>query len=254
MTEMTAYAPGTPSWVDIGVSDIGAAVAFYSGLFGWETEDLGEQAGHYTMCRLRGKRRRRDRPGHEPRSPHLDDLHHRRQRGRDRGGDHRCGRDGGRAADGRDGGRADGRGHGSDRRILLDLAGGRLHRCRDRQRAGHPLLERAEHPRRGHRARVLRAGLRPEGAAQSRVQRAQARGSRRRRVHGDARAGPGRGTDALARVLRGCGSRRVARPTARSLGASVVVEPMAAGDIGRFSVLSDPIGAVFAVIQLNDPA
>ncbi len=56
MTEMTAYAPGTPSWADIGVPDIGAAAcAFYSALFGWETEDLGEEAGHYTMCLLRGK-------------------------------------------------------------------------------------------------------------------------------------------------------------------------------------------------------
>lgn len=55
MTEITAYAPGTPSWVDIGVADIAAAATFYSGLFGWETEDMGEEAGHYTMCLLRGK-------------------------------------------------------------------------------------------------------------------------------------------------------------------------------------------------------
>lgn len=55
MTEMTAYPPGTPSWIDIGVSDIPAASAFYSALFGWDTDDLGEEAGHYTMCLLRGK-------------------------------------------------------------------------------------------------------------------------------------------------------------------------------------------------------
>ncbi len=55
MTEITAYAPGTPSWVDIGVPDIAAAASFYSGLFGWETQDMGEEAGHYTMCLLRGK-------------------------------------------------------------------------------------------------------------------------------------------------------------------------------------------------------
>ena len=55
MTEVTAHAPGTPSWVDIGVPDIGAAASFYTGLFGWETEDMGEEAGHYTMCKLRGK-------------------------------------------------------------------------------------------------------------------------------------------------------------------------------------------------------
>jgi predicted enzyme related to lactoylglutathione lyase len=55
MTETTAHAPGTPSWVDIGVPDIGAAAAFYTALFGWDTEDMGEEAGHYTMCTLRGK-------------------------------------------------------------------------------------------------------------------------------------------------------------------------------------------------------
>ncbi len=55
MPEITAHAPGTPSWVDIGVPDIGKAAAFYTGLFGWETEDMGEEAGHYTMCKLRGK-------------------------------------------------------------------------------------------------------------------------------------------------------------------------------------------------------
>jgi predicted enzyme related to lactoylglutathione lyase len=53
--EMTEYVPGTPSWVDLGTADIAAALAFYSGLFGWECEDQGEDAGHYTMCRLRGK-------------------------------------------------------------------------------------------------------------------------------------------------------------------------------------------------------
>jgi predicted enzyme related to lactoylglutathione lyase len=55
MAQVTAHAPGTPSWADIGVPDIAAAAAFYTALFGWETEDMGEEAGHYTMCTLRGK-------------------------------------------------------------------------------------------------------------------------------------------------------------------------------------------------------
>jgi predicted enzyme related to lactoylglutathione lyase len=55
MTDVTAHAPGTPSWVDIGVPDIAAAAKFYTALFGWETEDMGEEAGHYTMCKLRGR-------------------------------------------------------------------------------------------------------------------------------------------------------------------------------------------------------
>mgnify|MGYP001067420565 CR=1 FL=1 len=39
MTERTSYAPGTPSWVDLGTPDIDAAVAFYGGLFGWRIEE-----------------------------------------------------------------------------------------------------------------------------------------------------------------------------------------------------------------------
>lgn len=55
MPEVTAYAPGTPSWVDIGVPDIAAATVFYRSLFGWECVDQGEEAGHYTMCEIGGK-------------------------------------------------------------------------------------------------------------------------------------------------------------------------------------------------------
>ena len=40
---------------------------------------------------------------------------------------------------------------------------------------------------------------------------------------------------------------------AKSLGAMAMVEAMEAGDVGRFSVLGDPQGAVFAIIQLNEP-
>ena len=40
---------------------------------------------------------------------------------------------------------------------------------------------------------------------------------------------------------------------AKSLGANAMVEMMEAGDAGRFSVLGDPMGAVFAIIQLNQP-
>jgi predicted enzyme related to lactoylglutathione lyase len=40
---------------------------------------------------------------------------------------------------------------------------------------------------------------------------------------------------------------------AKSLGASSMVEGMEAGDAGRFTILSDPMGAVFAIIQLSNP-
>ncbi|MDQ1519056.1 MAG: uncharacterized protein QOI55_129 [Actinomycetota bacterium] len=55
MTEVKGYTHGTPCWVDLGASDVDAAGAFYRGLFGWETLDQGEEAGHYTMCALRGQ-------------------------------------------------------------------------------------------------------------------------------------------------------------------------------------------------------
>jgi predicted enzyme related to lactoylglutathione lyase len=54
MAEPREYAPGTPSWVDLGTPDLDAARAFYGSLFGWEIVDQGEEAGHYSMCMLRG--------------------------------------------------------------------------------------------------------------------------------------------------------------------------------------------------------
>lgn len=55
MPEFTSYAPGTPSWVDHGAKDIDASNSFYSSLFGWDAEDQGEEAGHYTILRKAGK-------------------------------------------------------------------------------------------------------------------------------------------------------------------------------------------------------
>ncbi len=53
--EMTSYKPGTPSWVDIGLPDMDAAIAFYGGLFGWDIEPGPPEAGGYAMCLLRGR-------------------------------------------------------------------------------------------------------------------------------------------------------------------------------------------------------
>ena len=55
MPEITEFKPGAPIWVDLGTSDVPAAVTFYTKLFGWEAQDLGPEAGGYTMFRLRGK-------------------------------------------------------------------------------------------------------------------------------------------------------------------------------------------------------
>jgi predicted enzyme related to lactoylglutathione lyase len=55
MPEMTKYAPGTPSWVDLGTPDPADASRFYSGLFGWSITDGPPEAGGYRMCMLDGK-------------------------------------------------------------------------------------------------------------------------------------------------------------------------------------------------------
>jgi predicted enzyme related to lactoylglutathione lyase len=49
------YAPGTPTWVDLGTPDLAGSTRFYTELFGWQAEDTGEQMGHYTMMRSDGK-------------------------------------------------------------------------------------------------------------------------------------------------------------------------------------------------------
>ncbi|MGE5827747.1 MAG: VOC family protein [Micromonosporaceae bacterium] len=51
----TTFAPGTPSWVDLGTTDLAAAGAFYAALFGWTVDDLGPDAGGYGFLRKDGK-------------------------------------------------------------------------------------------------------------------------------------------------------------------------------------------------------
>jgi uncharacterized protein len=57
MSERASYEPGTPSWTDLGTPDLDAAVEFYAALFGWEVGEAGdpEQTGGYRMAMLRGK-------------------------------------------------------------------------------------------------------------------------------------------------------------------------------------------------------
>lgn len=56
MPERSEYAPGTPSWVDIG-TDVEGAKTFYGSLFGWGTEDAGppEETGGYGFFTQDGK-------------------------------------------------------------------------------------------------------------------------------------------------------------------------------------------------------
>lgn len=56
MPEMTEYAPGTPSWIDVGSRNLEATTAFYGALFGWEFAAAPQpDAGGYGMFTLKGK-------------------------------------------------------------------------------------------------------------------------------------------------------------------------------------------------------
>lgn len=57
MSEVTSYAPGTPSFIDLATTDQDAARAFYSDLFGWQFEDLpmDDKGNMYTMFNKNGK-------------------------------------------------------------------------------------------------------------------------------------------------------------------------------------------------------
>jgi predicted enzyme related to lactoylglutathione lyase len=56
MPERDGYIPGVPCWVDTNQPDPEAALPFYSGLFGWEFENVMPQGseGKYFIGRLRG--------------------------------------------------------------------------------------------------------------------------------------------------------------------------------------------------------
>ena len=56
MPERDGYIPGVPCWVDTSQPDPEAALPFYSGLFGWEFEDVMPEGapGRYFVGRIRG--------------------------------------------------------------------------------------------------------------------------------------------------------------------------------------------------------
>jgi predicted enzyme related to lactoylglutathione lyase len=53
-TRDTAFADGTPCWVDLMTSDADAARTFYNGLFGWDFQIGDENTGFYSMASLDG--------------------------------------------------------------------------------------------------------------------------------------------------------------------------------------------------------
>jgi predicted enzyme related to lactoylglutathione lyase len=54
---VNSHTPGTIGWVDLVTTDLEAATAFYTGLFGWETEDMPMPGGDgvYRFFRLGGR-------------------------------------------------------------------------------------------------------------------------------------------------------------------------------------------------------
>ena len=56
MPERDGYIPGVPCWIDTSQPDPGAALSFYSGLFGWEFENAMPDGseGSYFIGRIRG--------------------------------------------------------------------------------------------------------------------------------------------------------------------------------------------------------
>ena len=153
MSEMTSYEPGTPCWVDLGVTRPRRTVAFYAELFGWDVPESEnpEQTGGYrlaTAARQAGRRADAADAG----GPAAGLEHLRLGRGRRR--DRRVKATAAGAVPsprrwtcmdlGTDGGL-----HRSDRRRLRHLAAGHVHRRRAGQRGRRLRLERAQHPRPG---------------------------------------------------------------------------------------------------------
>lgn len=50
VTRDTPWPEGTPCWVDLGVPDVDKAIAFYSGLFGWDIPPGSPETGGYSVA------------------------------------------------------------------------------------------------------------------------------------------------------------------------------------------------------------
>ncbi len=55
MAEVAVHAPGTPIWVDLSTPDPSAASAFYAKLFSWTRTEPSAEAGGYAMFQLEGR-------------------------------------------------------------------------------------------------------------------------------------------------------------------------------------------------------
>jgi predicted enzyme related to lactoylglutathione lyase len=252
MTEITQHAPGTPSWVDIGVPDIGAAAAFYSGLFGWDTEDMGEEAGHYTMCMLRGKAVAAIGPAMNPGPPAwmtyitVADV--------DATAEAITGAGGTVVAppmDVMEAGRM---------AVACDPTGAFFSIWQPKQSIGAEIVNEPNTLCWNELStRDLDTALAfYEQVFGYEIQRSPEYNELKLgdRVVGGAMRMPAEvPAEVPANWLAYFAVTDIdaAKAKAESLGATSLVGPMDAGDVGRFCVFSDPMGATFALIQLNDP-
>lgn len=55
VTRDTPWPAGTPCWVDLGVSDVPKAIAFYTAQFGWDVQEGPPEAGGYSIAHLDGR-------------------------------------------------------------------------------------------------------------------------------------------------------------------------------------------------------
>lgn len=55
MAEFTSFPPGTPSWVDLSTADVRGACGFYGRLFDWDVSETGPGGGGYCMFVRRGR-------------------------------------------------------------------------------------------------------------------------------------------------------------------------------------------------------
>ena len=51
---MSTVRNGAPTWIDLGTNNLHAAQQFYTTVFGWSFEDMGEDFGHYNIIQSEG--------------------------------------------------------------------------------------------------------------------------------------------------------------------------------------------------------
>jgi uncharacterized protein len=248
MPEVTSYEHGVPSWVDMGAPDIKSALSFYAELLGWEGQDMGEEAGHYTIASKNGKQVAAIGPAQDPGPPrwalyiNVDDVDAVASR-------------------------VDGAG-GKVLMAPMDvMAAGRMAVFADATGAAVSAWQAGDHKG----AQVVNE---PGAFIWSELHTSDM--GKSKQFYTDVFGWGWGGTDEYAegqvaeRTIAGVMPRRPEMPaevpdnwqiyfgsadvdadvkTATSLGATVVVEPMDIPGTGRFAVLADPQGAIFALFK-----